>query len=310
MSFKNLKKNSSNSLLQMQEAAKKLTAKATFEDDSADFWTLTVDKKTGVGYAILRLMPAPENEDIPFVRYYDHAFKGPTGKWYIERSLTTFGKGSKDPVAESNSELWNSGPEGQKIVRGDGTRENPGRKRREHYVVNVYIVDDPAKPELNGTVKKFKFGKKIFEMINSAMHPEFPGVQAMDPFSLWEGANFILRAKNVDGQRTYSASGWADKGPLLNDDDALEAIWKTCYSLNAEIDPNGGKYITYEEAERKLNLVIGAKPSLAPKTITEAPKAAPAPATAKAEAAPWEADEAEEDDPENMSFFKNLATGK
>ena len=58
------------------------------------------------------------------------------------------------------------------------------------------------------------------------MQPEFEDEEAIDPFDFWQGANFKLKAKNVAGYRNYDSSEFAAPSPLLDDDDAMEALWK------------------------------------------------------------------------------------
>ena len=96
MSFKDLKKQSSlGSLTQkLVKEVEKMNNTTGSGDDR--LWKPEVDK-TGNGYAVLRFLPAPEGEEIPWVKLYSHAFQGPGG-WYIENSLTTVGK--KDPVSD------------------------------------------------------------------------------------------------------------------------------------------------------------------------------------------------------------------
>src|SRR6056300_94409 len=126
------------------------------------FWKPEMDK-SGNGFAVVRFLPSPAGEEQPWVTYWDHGFQGPGG-WYIEKSLTTLGK--QDPVSEYNTQLWNSGIEANK----DQARK---QKRRLHYVSNILVVSDPKNPENEGKVFKYRFGKKIFEMLKEAMCPAF-----------------------------------------------------------------------------------------------------------------------------------------
>ncbi len=204
---------------------------------------LHVDK-SGNGYAVIRFLPAPNGEDLPFVKLYSHAFQGPGG-WYIENSLTTLGQ--KDPVSEYNSELWNNGTDSGK----DTARK---QKRKLTYVSNIYVVKDPTNPENEGKVFLFKYGKKIFDKITAAMQPEFEDEEAIDPFDFWQGANFKLKAKNVAGYRNYDSSEFAAVTPLLDDDDALEELWKKQYSL-AEIVAND-QFKSYDVLRARLEAVL------------------------------------------------------
>ena len=267
------------------------------------FWKPEVDK-AGNGYAVIRFLPAPGDEDVPFVRIWDHGFQGPGG-WYIEKSLTTLGQ--KDPVSEYNSELWNSGIEANKdLVRK--------QKRRLAFISNIYVVKDPAHPENEGKVFLYQYGKKIFDKLNAAMHPEFQDEEPINPFDLWTGANFKLKIRQVEGYRNYDSSAFDTAGPLSDSDDKLESIWKSESSLQEFIDPKNFK--SYEELKTKLHRVLGlagggAKPrsSAADFGDDEAPQApAKTPKSAFAKPAP-KMDEGfgDEEDDESMAFFKKLA---
>lgn len=247
MSFKDLKKQSS--LGSLTQKLVKEVEKMNTTGGGADerLWKPEVDK-TGNGYAVLRFLPAPEGEDIPWVKLYSHAFQGPGG-WYIENSLTTTGK--KDPVSDHNRELWNSGNELDKdVVRK--------QKRKLSYYANIYVVKDPANPQNEGGVFLYKFGKKIFDKIMEAMQPEFEDEDAINPFDFWQGANFKLKIKKKDGYWNYDSSEFDSVSPLLEDDDALEALWKKQYSLAAVTAPD--QFKSYEDLEKRLKYVLGQKP--------------------------------------------------
>jgi len=247
MSFADLKKQSKLGSLTaklVKEVEKMNTNGSSSGDDRV--WKLDVDK-SGNGYAVIRFLPAPNGEDLPFVKLYSHAFQGPGG-WYIENSLTTMGQ--KDPVSEYNTMLWNNGTDAGK----DAARK---QKRKLTYYSNIYVVKDPANPENEGKVFLFKYGKKIFDKLTAAMQPEFEDEEAIDPFDFWQGANFKLKAKNVAGYRNYDSSEFARVSPLLDDDDAMEAIWKKQYSLS-EITA-ADQFKTYEELKTRLDYVLGNK---------------------------------------------------
>jgi len=208
------------------------------------FWKPTMGKGD-VGSAIIRFLPAPEGEDLPWVKMYNHAFQG-TGGWLIDNCLTTLGQ--KCPVCASNSELWNSGNDRDKdIVRQ--------RKRKLSYYSNIYVIKDPANPENEGKVFLFKFGKKIFDKILNAMQPEFEDEAPINPFDFWQGANFRLKIRKVEGYWNYDKSEFDSPEALLDDDDALEAIWKKEYSLSAIVAPD--QFKSYDDLEKRLNSVLG-----------------------------------------------------
>ena len=207
-------------------------------------WKPVMDK-SGNGYAVIRFLPAPDGEDLPWAKMFSHAFQG-NGGWYIENSLTTIGQ--KDPLGELNRELWNSGNDSDK----DTVRK---QKRKLSFYANIYVVKDPANPQNEGGVFLYKFGKKIFDKIMEAMQPEFEDEEAINPFDFWQGANFKLKLKKVAGYWNYDSSEFANVGPLLDDDDAMEAIWKKEYSLSALVAPD--QFKSYDDLKKRLDNVLG-----------------------------------------------------
>ena len=244
MSFKDLKKQSS--LGSLTQKLVKEVEKMNNTGGGADerLWKPEVDK-TGNGYAVIRFLPSPEGEDIPWAKMYSHAFQGPGG-WYIENSLTP--TGGKDPVSDYNRTLWNSGNEADK----DTVRK---QKRKLYYYAKIYVVKDPTNPQNEGGVFLYKFGKKIFDKVMEAMQPEFEDETPINPFDFWQGANFKLKIVKKDGYWNYDKSEFDVVTPLLEDDEALEALWKKEYSLAAVVAAD--QFKTYDELEKRLKYVLG-----------------------------------------------------
>lgn len=267
------------------------------------FWTATVDK-AGNGYAVIRFLPAPKNEDVPFVRIFDHGFQGPGG-WYIENSLTTIGE--QDPVSKYNSKLWNSTTDDESPERKQARKQ----KRRLHFISNIYVVTDPGNPDNEGKVFLYKYGKKIFDKLNDSMNPQFQDDEAVNPFDFWAGANFKLKIRQVEGYRNYDKSEFDKVKPLLDDDSELETVWSGEYSLKEFLEPKNFK--SYDELQARLLKVLDEKTS-APKNRAEdeeAPWADESPAPRqKAAAAPKQAAVEDDTDDESLEFFKNLANKK
>lgn len=311
--FAALKSNSRSSLDKLSEELAKITNPTQTTQNGPDdrIWKPTVDK-AGNGYAVIRFLPAPVNEDVPFVRVWDHGFQGPTGQWYIEKSLTTIGK--PDPVSEYNTMLWNSGVESNKdLVRK--------YKRRLSYYSNILVVQDSANPENNGKVFLYKYGKKIFDKLNDLMNPAFEDETPVNPFDLWQGANFKLKIRNVEGYRNYDKSEFDASSPVSADDAELEKIWRAEHPLAEFNDPANFK--SYDELKVKLYRVLALgeqnndpvadAPSYASDevssgstqtvTMTAAPSR-PAPSVEE-DTPPWSTAADEDDDA--MSFFQKLA---
>jgi hypothetical protein len=248
MDFSQLKRNSGkNSLEKLTAELAKLNTQGESSKGDDRFWYPNVDK-AGNGFAVIRFLPAPSEEDVPFIRMFEHGFKGPTGLWYIENSLTTLGK--TDPVGELNSKLWNISEDDNSPTR----KQARAQKRKLTFISNIYIIQDQANPENNGKVKLFKFGKKIYDKLNEAMNPQFADEEPMNPFDPWAGANFKLKIRNVEGYRNYDKSEFASAAPLFENDNQIEAIWKQEHSLQAFLSPSNFK--SYEELKAKLNKVL------------------------------------------------------
>ena len=245
MSFANLKKNRDqiSKLLKAAESNSGSSEKKSYVDDR--IWKPTVDQ-AGNGYSVIRFLPASEGAELPWVRFWDHGFKGPTGLWYIENSLTSIGQA--DPVGELNSRLWNSGNDADK-------EKARNQKRRLHYVSNIFVKSDPGNPTNEGKVFIFKFGKKIFDKIMDVMQPQFADEDPINPFDFWEGADFKLKIRNVEGYRNYDKSEFAGQSALSEDDTKLEDVYNKMYGLKEFVDPTN--YKTYDELKEKLNRVLG-----------------------------------------------------
>ena len=267
-------------------------SKVSYVDDR--FWKPELDK-TGNGYAVLRFLPAVKDEDLPWVKMWSHAFQGPGG-WYIENSLTTMNQ--KDPVSEENSRLWNSGIEADKEIARK-------RKRKLSYYANVLIVSDPKHPENEGQVKLFKFGKKIFDKITDKMQPQFEDEKPINPFDFWEGADFKLKIRKVDGFWNYDKSEFDSPKPIADNDESIEGIWTKQYPLKPFLEASNFK--SYDELKSKLDKVLTGSRStgtvedmVTPPSISETPDVSP-------EAVAGSSSNDSVDDDETLSYFSKLA---
>jgi hypothetical protein len=287
MSFANLKRQSGN-LDKLSKAIEALNTPSEGSEKSDNFWRPEVDK-AGNGMAVIRFLPAAEidgDDALPWVKVFSHGFQGPGG-WLIDNCLTTMNQ--QCPVCEHNSGLWNSGIEANKeVVRK--------QKRKLNYIANVYILSDPKHPENEGQVKLFKFGKKIFDKITEAMNPAFEDETAINPFDLWKGANFKLKIRKVEGYQNYDKSEFESASPLLNDDDAMEAIWKKENSLSEMTKES--EFKSYDALKQRLDKVLGLNGEvIKPKTTVEQLKEAPKKPVAEPSLS----------DDDDISYFSKLA---
>ena len=284
-------------LQQVQKDDKPNTEKKSYVDER--LWKPVVDK-SGNGYAVIRFLPAPAGEELPWVRLWNHAFQGPTGQWYIENSLTTMNQ--NDPVSEFNSALWNSGVESDKEIARK-------QKRKLQYYSNIYVVEDTMNPENNGKVMLYRYGKKIYDKIMEAMQPEFADETPINPFDLWEGANFKLKIRKVDGYWNYDKSEFSDPSQLKPTDEELETIYGKTHSLADFTAPSNFK--SYDELKARLDAVLSgtvATAKTAAAMVEEdtvdftPPVSTPTP---EPQTAPFSA--TNDDDDDAMSYFEKLA---
>ena len=293
MSFADLKKKSG-SFEKLQTELEKVNNPVTsFADDR--FWKPELDK-SGNGYAIIRFLPQPSNEDLPWCKIWSHAFNGPGG-WYIENSLTTLNK--KDPISEYNTELWNSGVEANKDIARK-------QKRILKYYSNVLVVNDPKHPENEGKVFLYRFGKKIFDKIMETMQPAFEDEVAVNPFDFWKGANFKLKIRKVDGYWNYDKSEFEAPSALFDNDDDIEVVWKKQYPLEDFIAPTNFK--SYDELKTRLNMVLAGTTTVGNvTTLMEDEPVATVTVDTKEEPAPT-VTVSEDEEQSTMSYFEKLAS--
>jgi hypothetical protein len=274
----------------VKEDTKDPSEKKSYVDER--LWKPELDT-SGNGYAVIRFLPAIEGEDLPWAKLFSHAFQGPTGQWYIENSRTTLGRGDigKDPASEYNTSLWNSGVETDKEIARK-------QKRKLSYYSNIYVVSDSKNPHNEGKVFLFRYGKKIFDKLMAAMQPEFEDESPINPFDFWKGANFKLKIRKVDGFWNYDKSEFEAPSAILDDDSAIERIWKEQYSLADFTAPSNFK--SYEELKTRLDAVLSGKQVVSNQTVEDEPIASP-----KVDTKPVESKQGEDED--TMDYFNKLA---
>ena len=289
------KSNSLDKLVGAVQAENAPQEKKSYVDDR--IWKPVMDK-TGNGFAIIRFLPAPKGEELPWAKLWNHAFQGPTGQWYIENSLTTIGQ--NDPVSEHNSALWNSGVESDKEIARK-------QKRKMQYYSNIYVVKDSANSENEGKVFLYRYGKKIFDKIMETMQPAFEDETPINPFDFWEGANFKLKLRKVDGYWNYDKSEFEAPSALSKKDAELEEIWGKQYSLKEFTDNSNFK--SYDELKKRLDVVLSGTTTVG--NVVEMSSAFDdSPTTVVAVDTPEEPAPTitvSEDDDDTMSYFEKLA---
>jgi hypothetical protein len=216
------------------------------------FWKLKADDQGNAG-AVIRFLPnVHEGDELPWVKVDRFAFKGPTGKWYINNSLRTIGQ--EDPVSKDNSRLWNEvgTDEAKAIVKT--------RKVQPKYIFNIYVIKDVNNPENEGKVFLYEAGKQVFGWIQEKAQPEDdPLGDTPDPiyvWDLWEGANFRFKAYKEGEYLKYDKSTFDSPSEFLGGDEAkIEEVLAQCHKLNQFVAPENFK--SYDDLQRQLDLVMG-----------------------------------------------------
>ncbi len=294
-SISELRKNKNNLIQQLQKDLEKVVQKSEPLEDPR-FWSPKMDKSKNTS-AIIRFLPAPKGENSPFVKYFSHSFQGPTGKYYIENCLTSIGK--DDPVCQANKVLWDSGTEVNKKLAQD-------RKRKTHFISNILVVKDPANPENNGKVFLYRYGKKIFEKIQTVISPVEDDLGIADPknpFDFWEGMNFVLRVHFADGYYKYDNSAWLEPSELIpgGSDEDYESVWNQCHSLVQFLDPSN--YKSFEELQKRLSLVLASSSSSSVSSFVEATSLESSDEVSDS----LESELSDEDEVSDIDFMKKLA---
>ena len=289
MSFTDLKRKSQSNFQFLQ---KELEKSSTTTGADTRLWKPELDA-SGNGYAVIRFLPAPDGESVPWAKVYSHAFKG-TGGWLIDNCLTT--NGDKCPVCAANTKLWNSGHESDKATARD-------RKRKLSYYSNIYVVTDPKNPENEGNVMLFKYGKKIHDKILAAMQPEFQDETPVNVFDFWEGANFKIKIKTVGGYWNYDSSEFTSPAALNSDDEEMERIWKQQYSLEAFTSAD--QFKSYQELETRMESVLGASTTTRQSQFDEEQDPAPVATVTRERTETISSSNSDDDDA--LSYFARLA---
>lgn len=292
MSFSQLKKKSQANIDALSKEIEKISkGSESYKDDR--FWAPERDK-SGNGFAVIRFLPPPQNEDLPWARLFSHGFQG-KGGWFIENCPTTLGLPC--PVCEANNELWNSGVESDKDIARQ-------RKRKLSYISNIYVVSDPANKQNEGKVFLYKFGKKIFDKISEKMKPQFEDESPMNPFDFWSGANFKLKIRTVQGYVNYDKSEFDNPSQFLEGNDKeLEKIWNMQYSLKEFSSPE--QFKGYEELSSKLKLVLSGTGSGKSSIVDDADSLVSS-VDKKSSKPKKESFDSEGEDEDAMSYFEKL----
>lgn len=197
--------------------------------------------KPGNSYEI-RLLPNMEDPSKTFYHYFSHGWTSfSTGQYVSALSPTTWG--DRDPIAEYRLKVFRGGSPEEKA-------KSDSIYRRENWLVNAYVVNDPDDPENNDTVKILRFGKQLHKIIMEGITGEDSDQLGERIFDLSEkGCSFRVRCEKQGDYPTYVSSKFLMPGEIAGMDDArAKEIYNSGHDLTSVF-----KVKTYEELKLMLD---------------------------------------------------------
>jgi len=184
--------------------------------------------RTEVGNTyVVRLIPNVEAPSKTFFHYFTHGWNSfATGQYLNLISPNTWGE--RDPISETRYRLLKTGTEEEK--------EKAGKiMRKENWMANVYIVNDPVKPENNGTIKLLRFGRQLHKIIMDAMQGDEAEELGPRIFDLTKnGCDFRIKVEKQGEYPTYVTSKFGMPKKLNIDyEGGIDAIHKNIYDLES-----------------------------------------------------------------------------
>ncbi|WZK93349.1 single stranded DNA-binding protein [Enterobacter phage vB_EclM_AS6] len=224
-----------------------LSGSKGFNSEDKGEWKLKLDN-AGNGQAVIRFLPGKGDEGVPFAVLVNHGFKK-GGKWYIENCTSTHGDYDSCPVCQylSKNDSYNTNNEEYKLL-----------KRKTSYYANILVVKDPAAPENEGKVFKYRFGKKIWDKINAMVAVDVEmGETPIDVTCAFEGANFVLKVKKVSGFSNYDESKFLGQSEIPNiEDEAYQAqLQEQMVDLSTLTAKD--QFKSFEDNQKKFLQVMG-----------------------------------------------------
>jgi hypothetical protein len=237
--------------------------------------------KVGNTYTV-RLLPYAKDPSKTFFHYYNHGWNSfATGQYVQTLSPQTFGE--RDPIAEERFKVLRTGSEEEK-------EKMQAIRRLEKWLVNVYVIDDPANPDNNGKVKILRYGKQLQKIITEAIEGEDAEEFGPRIFDLGsEGVNFKIKVEQQGDFPTYVSSRFTTAGKIDISDDKQKEIYESAFDLTDVFTQK-----SYDELKDMLNEHYYCKTE-DEVPATSAPEPAPTPAEPEPVVAAATNDSVEED---------------
>lgn len=231
----------------LQAQLANLSGNKGFNSEDKGEWKLKLDN-AGNGQAVIRFLPGKGEEGVPFAVLVNHGFKK-NGKWYIENCTSTHGDYDSCPVCQhlSKNDSYNTNNEEYKLL-----------KRKTSYYANILVVKDPAAPENEGKVFKYRFGKKIWDKINAMVAVDVEmGETPIDVTCVYEGANFVLKVKKVSGFSNYDESKFLGQSEIPNIDDESYQAQLQEQMIDLTTLTSKDQFKSFEDNQKKFLQVMG-----------------------------------------------------
>ena len=193
----------------------------------------------------LRLIPNVENPEKTLFSHWVHGFTSKaTGKYMSYLGLQTMGE--RDPINEFRWKLWKSWKE--ENPKAENKEYKAEISQKEQWLVNVYVINDPAKPENNGTVKILRMGPQLKKIIDDATEGERSDELGWDIFDPTKGHDFKIVAEKKGEYTTFESSFITTKSKTELDEEEIEKICSEIHDLEAVYSVK-----TYDELQEVLN---------------------------------------------------------
>ena len=173
---------------------------------------------------VVRLVPNVKSPEKTFFHYYSHSWESfSTGRFTSVISPQTFGE--RDPISEVYLSIQKHGSEEEK-------KKARVLARRENWLVNVYVVNDPVNPENNGEVKILRYGKQLHKVIMDALQGDESDEVGERMFDLSDkGCNLRIKCERQGDFPTYVSSKFALPSALEGVEDSNE-LYESVHSLD------------------------------------------------------------------------------
>ena len=227
--------------------------------------------KTEVGNVYtVRLIPNIENPEKTFFHYYTHAWESfSTGQYISNVSPQTWNQ--KDPIAEARFSLGKHGTDEEKARASK-------IMRRENWLVNVYVINDPSNPDNNGKVKLLRYGKQLHKIVTDAITGEDSDEYGPRVFDLSEnGCNLKIKVERQGEYPTYVSSRFASPTSIdgLDSEQSINQVLENASDLESVFP-----VMSYDELKEVLNEHFYCRSSDPVESQQSAPKPTPQPAAA------------------------------